>query len=185
MNTSYALQQKRRLYLMVNDWTWWVWLITAVVLLVGLMGYPGAFILAMAMTVTQTVVIFLREKRFTAFAVQLRIAYLLLLLVSYPPAMQWLYWLPTIGTFALVVFGYCLMARVLSLLPWNRAKPLSWNLLQRTFFSSPDLSRVAADESTSGCAGGMCTIAAQVLPAQQASVTKSPGPAPAAVVQDE
>lgn len=37
------------------------------------------------------------------------------------------------GTSARVLIGYCLLARTLSLAPWNR---LSFALINRTFFSS-------------------------------------------------
>jgi hypothetical protein len=31
---------QRWLFIMPQDWTWWVWLVTACVLLIGLMGMP-------------------------------------------------------------------------------------------------------------------------------------------------
>jgi hypothetical protein len=37
----------------------------------------------------------------------------------------------------LVIFGYCLMARMLSLLPWNRTEPITADLVRRTFLSRP------------------------------------------------
>jgi hypothetical protein len=56
-------------------------------------------------------------------------------------------------TLALVIFGYCPMARLLSLLPWNPYEPITMDLLRRTFRSRPDLTRV--DEmSHSACPGG-------------------------------
>jgi hypothetical protein len=69
--------------------------------------------------------------------VQVRIGYLLLLLLAWPAPMQWLFWVPTVGTWAQVIFGYCTMARLVSTLPWNRREPLSWPLLTRTFLSPP------------------------------------------------
>ena len=32
-----------------------------------------------------------------------------------------MFWAAMLGAMARVVFGYCLMARMLSLMPWNRA----------------------------------------------------------------
>ena len=152
----------RRFFFLVTDWTWWAWTLTAVLLTIGLLGHPEAFVAAMGLTAAQTVVMLVRERSLSAFAVQLRIAYLLLLAVCYIPEMRWLYWLPAVGTFALVIFGYCLLARALSLLPWNRREPWSVDLLVRTFLSRPDPSRLAPDSPTAGCAGGLCTIDAQV-----------------------
>lgn len=34
---------RRWLFIMPQDWTWWVWLVTACLLLIGLMGMPDAF----------------------------------------------------------------------------------------------------------------------------------------------
>lgn len=137
-------------------------MLTAALLAIGLFGFASAFVAAILITVVQACVMFMREKTLSAFAVQLRIAYLLLLLISVIPQLRWLYWVPMLGTFALVIFGYCLLARILSLLPWNRQGPISTDLLWRTFTSRPDLSRLAANPHLSGCPGGLCTIEAQV-----------------------
>jgi hypothetical protein len=42
-----------------------------------------------------------------------------------------------LGTTGMVLFGYCFLARTLSLLPWNRSVPLSMAMLQRTYFAPP------------------------------------------------
>ena len=164
MNIELAEERNRHFYVLLDDWTWWVWTLTALLLTMGLLGHPMAFMVAMVVTLVQGLVLVVREKSVFAFAVQLRIAYLVLLILCFVPSMRWLYWLPTIGTFALVIFGYCLLARCLSLLPWNRQEPLSGALLRRTFLSRPDRSRLAGPLQISGCAGGMCTIEVQVAP---------------------
>jgi hypothetical protein len=112
----------------------------------------------------QGAILLVRDRSTAAFSVQLRVAYLILLLISYPRAMRWLYWLPTVGTFALIVFGYCLLARVLSLMPWNSNESYNLDRLRRTFFSAPDPGRVTSKPAEASCAGGLCTIAAQVAP---------------------
>jgi hypothetical protein len=161
-NESTITTGNRRIFILANDWTWWTWMLTAILLAIGLFGYRSAFVAAIVITAVQTFVMLFHEKKLSAFAVQLRIAYLILLLISFVPQMRWLYWLPTLGTFALVIFGYCLLARILSLLPWNREEPLSADLLRRAFITRPDLSRLAQFPETAGCAGGLCTIEAQV-----------------------
>ena len=154
----------RLFYVKPGDWTWWAWTITTVLLVVGLSGYSLAFVGAMVVTAGQGIVLLVRDRSLAAFSVQLRAAYLLLLLISYPPPMRWLYWLPTVGTFALVVFGYCLLARFLSLLPWNSQEAYTLGRLRRTFLSAPDLDRVKTNPAAASCAGGLCTIEAQVAP---------------------
>lgn len=150
------------LFLLYRDWTWWAWTVTAILLAMGLGGISGSFEAAILLSVCQTAVMLVRDRRISAFPVQLRLAYTLLLMVCYPPWMHWLYWLPTVGTFALVIFGYCLMARALSLLPWNRQEPLSLELLRRTLLSAPTLPRSPATHGRFACAGGLCSIEAQV-----------------------
>ena len=103
----------RWLFIMPQDWTWWVWLVTACLLLIGLMGMPEAFLVALLLSIAQFVLFFARERAFKAFPVQLRLAYTLLLTICLLPPMRWLYWLPTVGTSAVVIFGYCLLARML------------------------------------------------------------------------
>lgn len=157
-------QTPRVLYIKPDDWTWWAWTLTTACLFVGLAGYRQAFLAAMAITLLQLAILLVRERSVAAFAVQLRVAYLLLLGVCYLPGMTWLYWLPAIGTLALVTVGYCLLARMLSLLPWNSAEPYTLNRLRRTFFSRPDLQRVPPAPQGATCAGGLCTIEAQIAP---------------------
>ena len=167
----------RRFYLKLDDWTWWAWTATVVLLSIGLVsGDSMAFIGAMVVTVGQGIVVLGRDRSPIAFSVQLRAAYLLLLLICYPPSMRWLYWLPAIGTLALVVFGYCLLARLLSLLPWNSSEAYTFRRLRRTFFSAPDLRRIPTPPTGAGCAGGLCTIEAQVAPADVAIGLGAHGP---------
>jgi hypothetical protein len=157
-----AKTNERLLFILINDWTWWAWALTATLLAIGLFEFPGAFLAAMGLTIAQAMVMLIREKKWSAFPVQLRLAYLALLAISLPPPLRWLYWVPTLGTFALVTFGYCLMARLLSLLPWNRSETLSLDLLVRTFTSRPSLNRLPSRARRAGCAGGLCSIEAQV-----------------------
>ena len=103
-----------------------------------------------------------RERAFWAFSIQFRLAYTLLLIICYYPPMRCIYWLPAVGTFALVVFGYCLTARMLSLLPWNRAEPITVDLLRRTFLSRPRQPERPDRISSAGCGIGLCSIEAQV-----------------------
>lgn len=116
---------------------WWYWLATVCLLTAGVLGHSTAFLFAIALTAVQLLHYALRERRIGAFSVQVRAWYLALLLAALPEPLQWLYWLPTAGTWALVLFGYCGMARFVSLLPWNRRRPLSMKLVKATFLSPP------------------------------------------------
>ena len=72
-----------------------------------------------------------------SFSVQVRFWYLVLLFLALPGSLQLIYWVPAAGTWVQVLFGYCTMARLVSLLPWNRSEPFSLLLLQRTFLTRP------------------------------------------------
>ena len=117
--------------------SWWYWAVTSVLLIAGLAGHFAAFYLAIGLSAFQIIHFRLREGNFTAFPVQVRMAYTALLLLSLWQPMRWLFWIPAVGTPAQVLFGYCTLARCLSLLPWNRQQPLSWSLLWRTFIAPP------------------------------------------------
>ena len=120
-----------------KDVGWWYWLVTAGLLTFGISGNPTGFLLAIALTIIQLVHFVFRERSITAFPVQVRFWYLVLLLIAWQEPLQWIYWIPTIGTWAQIVFGYCTMARCVSLLPWNRSEQLSIDLLTKTFLSRP------------------------------------------------
>jgi hypothetical protein len=116
---------------------WWYWAVTALLLIVGLAGRFEAFYLAAVVSAVQVVHFRLREGAFAAFPVQVRVVFTATLLLALWKPMNWLFWVPAIGTPAQVLFGYCALARCLSLLPWNRSDPLSWRLVWRTFASPP------------------------------------------------
>lgn len=116
---------------------WWYWLVTVCLLTAGVLGWQTGFLLAIGLTLFQLIHFIMRERSLTAFPIQVRVGYLLLLLVALPVKLQLIYWIPMIGTWAQVLFGYCTMARMVSLLPWNRNQAFSVDLLKRTFFSAP------------------------------------------------
>ncbi len=125
------------LMLEINDKGWWYWLVTVCFLSAGVFGYSDAFLLAIGITLIQLVHYLLIEKSVVSFPVQVRIGYLLLLLVAWIEPLRWLFWVPMIGTWAQVLVGYCAMARIVSLMPWNREEAFSLQLFMKTFFSAP------------------------------------------------
>ncbi len=120
-----------------KDIGWWYWLVTAGLLTYGVSGHPVGFMLAIGLTIFQLIHFIIREKSITAFPVQVRFWYLMLLIAALPEPLQLIYWIPTIGTWAQLIFGYCTMARLVSLFPWNRSDSFSFALLQKTFLSRP------------------------------------------------
>jgi len=151
-----------RLVLMSGSLAWWVWTATGVCLAAGLNGYPSGFHAAIVISVVQAVVYDFREAAAFSYPVQIRFAYAALLIACQLPFLQWLYWFPAVGTFALVLFGYCLMARILSLLPGNRREPMSLDLVRRTFFSPPAVGNVHHSLPASDCPGSTCVLEGRI-----------------------
>ena len=122
--------------LLYREISWWYWVAT-LLLVVGLTGWSDSFYLAAALGAVQVIHFRLREGTMTAFPVQVRLAVTAILVLALWEPMNWLFWLPAFGLSAQVLFGYCMLARCLSLLPWNRREQLSWGLVLRTFLSPP------------------------------------------------
>ena len=136
--------------------SWWIWLATMAALMCGLAGSEAGFIAAIALTVVQAAFVWTKHRRVAAYPVQVRLAFAALLLVCLVPFLRWFYWLTTFGIAARLVFGYCLMARLLSLMPWNRDGSLSAGLLLRTFFTAPVTGNIRRGTLPESCRGGVC-----------------------------
>lgn len=119
--------------------SWWYWLSIVLFLSAGVSGWATGFLFAIGIAGFQVIHFVIRKRSIFAFPVQVRLGFLLVLLLFFalPENLRWLYWLPTIGTWTTVLFGYCPMARIVSLLPWNRKEAFSLNLLKQTFLSAP------------------------------------------------
>jgi hypothetical protein len=116
---------------------WWYWLVTVVLLSVGLLGYSAGLPCALALTTIQVFHFLHRSGGGISFPVQVRTSYLALMLLGLWPPLSFLHWIQLVGTWALVITDYCFLARCLSLLPWNRRAPLSTRHLVQTLFSPP------------------------------------------------
>jgi bacteriorhodopsin len=148
--------------LMPKEPTWWVWLVTTALLATGLVGHRSGFSAAIALSLAQTIFFWQRHRSLQPIGVQIRLTYTLMLAACLAPQLRWLYWLPTVGTSALLVFGYCLLARTLSLLRWNRTEALSFDLLRRTFLTAPVVTRAIRKPGGCGADGGVCELESRV-----------------------
>lgn len=118
-----------------TDLAWWYWLLTVALLAAGVAGWPWGIPLAMVLCGIQLLHFIVRTGSITSLPVQVRATYLLLLALGIWAPLQWIHFVQVIGTSARVLIGYCLLARTLSLAPWNRIAPLSATLVRNTFFS--------------------------------------------------
>lgn len=116
---------------------WWYWLVTDGLLIGSMAGLSWGIAPAAWLTLVQVVHYLYRERRLAAFPVQVRLCYLLLLLLGTYPPLGFIHWIQLVGTTAVVTVGYCPLARILALMPWNRSGQLSLVLVRRVIFSPP------------------------------------------------
>lgn len=125
------------LMLDIKDHGWWYWLASTICLWFAVMSYPVAYEWALLIACTQLIHFAVAEKGISHFPVQIRLGYLSFLLLAMPEGFQWLLWVPAVGTLMRVLFGYCIMARMLMMLPFNREVDLSWKYVKEAFFTPP------------------------------------------------
>jgi hypothetical protein len=107
-------------------------------LIAGLFAQPFYDYVVYLSAIQVVIFLYVEQFKLTAFPVQVRIAYLAwVALGTYVPYLSVLMLITTVGLAANVFFGYCLLARMLYLLPINRREPLSVNLVKRVFLSYP------------------------------------------------
>jgi hypothetical protein len=118
-----------------QDIAWWYWLFTVSLLGAGLFGWLWGLFFAIALCLVQIGHVFWITRNVAAFAMQVRLVYLTMLLAGLCGPLKWLHWVQLVGTTARVVFGYCFLARTLSLAPWNRRQPLTWEVIRGTYLT--------------------------------------------------
>jgi hypothetical protein len=121
----------------LKEMDWWYWLVTDGLLIGSLAGWRWEAYPVIALTVIQAAHYLHRERRIMAFPVQVRLGYLLLLVLGTIAPLGFIHWIQLAGTTAVVTVGYCPLARILALMPWNRRRPLSAALVWNTIISSP------------------------------------------------
>jgi hypothetical protein len=104
--------KRKRIMSEHRDLAWWYWLVTAMLLFAQLVGHRGEAIwLAIVLGFVQLLHFVLRGRSLGAFPVQVRAAYVLLLLLGTLEPLRFVHWIQLVGTSAMVSYGYCLLAR--------------------------------------------------------------------------
>lgn len=119
----------------IRDLGWWYWFVTVGLLAAGLSGWQRGIYLAIVLCIIQIGHVMRLTHDLTTFPMQVRATYAVMLMAGLWGPLAWLHWMQLVGTSARVLIGYCFLARLLSLAPWNRREPLSWELVIRTFLS--------------------------------------------------
>jgi len=121
---------------MVWDRARWFWLLTLLLLVPGVFWAPALWG-ALAWSVVNLLVYRVERGTWSAFPVQVRVFYILVMLPALWPPLQLLAAIQAVGTLLAVFADYCPAARIVSLFPWNRERPLSPALLWHTFTRPP------------------------------------------------
>ena len=109
--------------------TWWYWVASAGLIGIWLLGFEMALEGALALTFVHAMHMSIASYP-GSFQTQIPIGYLLLLIAGMWEPLRVVHWAQLVGTITMVVVGYCPLARLLTLLPWNRDEPFSLNLLR-------------------------------------------------------
>jgi hypothetical protein len=126
----------------ISDKVWIYWAITDVLLIADISGWSLGLPLAVALNLIQIAHFYLETKSPTSFPVQVRVAYLMLLILAFWPPLYFVVYFVVLGTTAMVLFDYCFLARFMSLMPWNHQQPFNLALLMKTFVSKPMIGSV-------------------------------------------
>jgi hypothetical protein len=114
------------------------WVVTWAMLFAGLFDHRF-YELAIGFTVAHAIG-FLALLRFRplVFPAQLRLVYIAwLVLGTYVPGLESMMWITTAGLGANLIWGYCPLARMMYLLPWNRDQPLTLRVFVLAFILPP------------------------------------------------
>ncbi|MFZ5551451.1 MAG: hypothetical protein ACOZJX_22340 [Pseudomonadota bacterium] len=113
------------------------WQVTALLLAAHFAGWAGGLPLAVSLTVWQALHFGAYRRTLRALDVQVRIGYAGLLMLGSLGPLWLIHLVQFVGVNAMLVADYCLLARVMVLMPWNRGVPLSAGLVQQALFSPP------------------------------------------------
>lgn len=113
------------------------WSMTAVLLGAGLAGWAPGWWGAMLLTAARAARCSLRPGGPRRLDAQVRLLYLGLLWLGRLPGLGGVHTLQWLGLLALLSTGYCLAARLLMLMPWNRDEPLTLSRLRWLFLAPP------------------------------------------------
>jgi hypothetical protein len=122
----------------MNKYTIWTyWLGTDICLALSLLVRPDMLYAAMLIVIVHSLHMYTRSPHLFSFPMQVRLGYLGLLILGQLPYNGWIHWVQLAGTTALISVNYCPLARLLSLMPWNRHQLLSWQFVRKAIYSMP------------------------------------------------
>lgn len=126
-----------------RDAGYWYWIAMALALVAEAARVAFATPIAVLLGIALCLRYWAWQGSIGSMAVQVRLVYAGLLVAGLWPPLRGLHCAQLAGTLVLLGFDYCILARTLSLAPWNRRVPLTARLVWRTFASPPTRGRFA------------------------------------------
>lgn len=121
---------------------WWYLLGTLILILTGLLVSHTAFFWAIALCLAQAVHFGIEDKNFLSFTCQVRYAMIAMLAAGLWEPLSWIYWVMVCGLTARLTVNYCMLARIMALMPWNRKQAFSEELCKRAIFLPPTKGKI-------------------------------------------
>ena len=118
-------------------YVWTVWFVTDLCLAAGLTYWPDMLYITMLVVALHSLHFYSVTPKVWSFPMQVRIIYFAFLVLGQHPYLRWINWIQLAGTTALITVDYCPLARMLSLIPWNRTRTLNWKFIKAAVFSRP------------------------------------------------
>jgi hypothetical protein len=115
---------------------------TALLLAAHFVGWAHAMPLAIALTAWQAVHVAWVRCTLCTLDVQVRVAYMGLLMLGRVEPLWPIHVVQFVGVNALLVVDYCLLARLLVLMPWNRVEPLTAQLVRAALLTPPSTAAI-------------------------------------------
>jgi len=113
------------------------WLLILIPLILGNASVPVALYVAIAIASIQIAHFARRTSSLTHLAVQVRLVFCTMMVVGLWSPLFFIHWIQVIGISAVLLFNFCLLERILSLLPWNRSERFTWAFARSTFLTPP------------------------------------------------
>ena len=99
---------------------WWFWPTTLVLIVIGLLGWPAGLAWAVLINGAQVIYFMVRERSVTAFPVQVRVMFFVLMALALLDPTRILFIALAVGSAMVTFLDRCLIARVLVHAPWNQ-----------------------------------------------------------------
>lgn len=128
----------------------WYWLAVTALLAVGVAHWSPALALVHLVCAVRTLQLAFSARSLNAFPVQVNVAFLALVVATNLSAPSTLFITALILAGVRAATGYCAIARLLALLPFNRREPWSLALVKRTFLMPPTSGTTLKDAAEEG-----------------------------------